>query len=132
MFRIWSSVSDTAPLIQPLQSDHQVQNTCGSKVRKVGYGDRAAHDPEDRSLPSAEVQIGKDLIIPFEFEGYQLTYIMHANGDIWFVAKEVCDIMGIINPSISLKNMDKDEVTKLNLGAKKVKPTSSMSLVPTT
>ena len=114
MFRIWSSVSDTAPLIQPLQSDHQVQNTCGSKVRKVGYGDRAAHDPEDRSLPSAEVQIGKD-IMPFEFMGYQLTYIVDADGNIWFIATEVCKILGINNTPVDVSSLDNIEKSTIRI-----------------
>ena len=38
------------------------------------------------------------------------------NNEPWFVAKDVCDILGVTNPTMSLKNLESDEVTKLNLG----------------
>lgn len=34
----------------------------------------------------------------------------------WFAAKDICDILGVTNPTMSLKNLEADEVTKLNLG----------------
>lgn len=34
----------------------------------------------------------------------------------WFAAKDICDILGVSNPTMSLKNLEIDEVTKLNLG----------------
>lgn len=34
----------------------------------------------------------------------------------WFVAKDICDILGVTNSTMSLKNFESDEVTKLNLG----------------
>lgn len=38
------------------------------------------------------------------------------NNEPWFVAKDICDILGVANPTMSLKNLESDEVTKLNLG----------------
>lgn len=38
------------------------------------------------------------------------------NNEPWFVAKDICDILGVTNPTMSLKNLESDEVTKLNLG----------------
>lgn len=38
------------------------------------------------------------------------------NNEPWFVAKDICDILGVTNPTMSLKNLETDEVTKLNLG----------------
>lgn len=37
------------------------------------------------------------------------------NNEPWFAAKDICDILGVTNPT-SLKNLETDEVTKLNLG----------------
>lgn len=34
----------------------------------------------------------------------------------WFVAKDICDILGVTNSTMSLKNFESDEVSKLNLG----------------
>lgn len=36
--------------------------------------------------------------------------------DIWFVAKDVCNILELTNTSIALENLDEDERTKFNLG----------------
>lgn len=38
------------------------------------------------------------------------------NNEPWFVAKDICDILEVTNPTMSLKNLESDEVTKLNLG----------------
>lgn len=38
------------------------------------------------------------------------------NNEPWFAAKDICDILGVTNPTMSLKNLETDEVTKLNLG----------------
>ena len=38
------------------------------------------------------------------------------NNEPWFAAKDICDILGVTNPTMSLKNLESDEVTKLNLG----------------
>lgn len=39
------------------------------------------------------------------------------NNEPWFAAKDICDILGVSNPTMSLKNLEVDEVTKLNLGS---------------
>ena len=38
------------------------------------------------------------------------------NGEIWFVLKDVCDVLGIINPTAVFSRLDDDERAKLNLG----------------
>lgn len=38
------------------------------------------------------------------------------NGEIWFVAKDVCDVLDIANPSDALKRLDDDERARFNLG----------------
>lgn len=35
--------------------------------------------------------------------------------DIWFAAKDVCQILGLTNARVALENLDTDEVSKLNL-----------------
>lgn len=37
--------------------------------------------------------------------------------DIWFVAKDVCEILDLSNTTVAIQNLDEDEVTKLNLGS---------------
>ncbi|XPS86078.1 phage antirepressor protein [Desulfosarcina variabilis str. Montpellier] len=55
----------------------------------------------------------------FKFEGHDITTISDDKGNPWWIAKEVCDVLGISNPTMALKSLDKDEVTKLNLGGLK-------------
>lgn len=49
------------------------------------------------------------------FQGHQLR-IIERNNEPLFVAKDVCDILEIKNPSDALKRLDEDERTRLNLG----------------
>lgn len=38
------------------------------------------------------------------------------NNEPWFVAKDICQILDIKNPTMALQNLDEDERTKFNLG----------------
>nr|WP_232620916.1 BRO family protein [Virgibacillus massiliensis] len=49
------------------------------------------------------------------FEGQQLR-IIEQNNEPWFVAKDVCDILEIKNPTDALKRLDEDERSRFNLG----------------
>jgi len=40
------------------------------------------------------------------------------NGDPWFVAKDVCDILGLTNPTMAMQALDDDERAKSDLGLK--------------
>lgn len=42
--------------------------------------------------------------------------ILQINNESWFVAKDICNILDIKNPTMALQNLDEDERTKLNLG----------------
>lgn len=49
-------------------------------------------------------------IIIKQFEGYQLRYSLDENGKEWFVAKDVCDALGIKNVSHAVKKIKKINV----------------------
>ena len=51
----------------------------------------------------------------FNFEGKQFTVIMDAEGKPWFVAKEVCVILGIKNVGNALSRLDPDEKNTIRL-----------------
>lgn len=51
----------------------------------------------------------------FEFENTKLRTI-NIEGKQWFVAKDICDALGISNVSDSLKRLDDDERARFNLG----------------
>lgn len=42
--------------------------------------------------------------------------VVEKDGDPWFVAVDVCDILGLSNPTIAVSRLDKDERAKFNLG----------------
>lgn len=52
----------------------------------------------------------------FDFKGAALRTLTDGAGESWFVAKDVCDILGISNPSDALKRLDDDERSRFNLG----------------
>lgn len=52
----------------------------------------------------------------FDFKGAALRTLIDENGEPWFVAKDVCDILEISNPSDALKRLDDDERSRFNLG----------------
>ncbi len=51
----------------------------------------------------------------FDFQNNDVR-IVEVNNELWFVAMDVCKILEIKNPTMSLKSLDEDELTKLNLG----------------
>jgi prophage antirepressor-like protein len=51
----------------------------------------------------------------FNFNANDLR-VVQLDGEPWFVAKDVCVVLGMTNPSISLKCVDDSERAKFNLG----------------
>lgn len=52
----------------------------------------------------------------FDFKGATLRTLTDEAGEPWFVAKDVCGILEIGNPSDALKRLDDDERSRFNLG----------------
>lgn len=52
----------------------------------------------------------------FDFNSQQVRVLADEQGEPWFVAKDVCDILGLSNPTVALQNLDDDERAKFNLG----------------
>lgn len=52
----------------------------------------------------------------FNFNSATLRTLTDKNGEPWFVAKDVCDILGHSNVSMALDRLDDDERSKFNLG----------------
>ena len=42
--------------------------------------------------------------------------VVEKDGEPWFVAVDVCDILGLSNPTIAVSRLDEDERAKFNLG----------------
>ncbi|MGG3798020.1 BRO family protein [Metabacillus fastidiosus] len=56
-----------------------------------------------------------DLQKLFEFQGQQLRMVIH-NEEPWFVAKDVCNILELTNPTVAIQRLEEDERAKFNLG----------------
>lgn len=54
-------------------------------------------------------------IISFDYEEQDVRVIRDENGEPWFVAKDVCDILGLVNPTEALKGLDEDEKNTLRV-----------------
>lgn len=52
----------------------------------------------------------------FNFNHATMRTLTDTPGEPWFVAKDVCDILEISNPSDALKRLDDDERSRFNLG----------------
>lgn len=53
-------------------------------------------------------------IQPFDFKGNQVRVLTDGNGEPWFIAKDVCDILELVNPAVALQSLDDDEKTNLS------------------
>lgn len=49
------------------------------------------------------------------FDG-QAIRMLDLDGEPWFVASDVCTVLGLANPSMALSRLDEDERSKFNLG----------------
>lgn len=52
----------------------------------------------------------------FDFKGNQVRILTDEKGEPWFVAKDVCEVLGHSNASMALERLDNDERSKFNLG----------------
>lgn len=53
-------------------------------------------------------------LIPFDFKGSKIK-VIQMEGEPWFVAKGVCDALGINNTSEAMKRLDEDEKSTLRI-----------------
>lgn len=51
----------------------------------------------------------------FDFKGQDLRTVL-LNDEPWFVAKDVCEILELTNPTMALQRLEEDERAKFNLG----------------
>jgi prophage antirepressor-like protein len=64
---------------------------------------------------AAAAQDPKNLPVEFEFDT-TLVRTIAKEGQAWFVAKDVCHILGIADPSMALNRLDEDEKGTSNIG----------------
>ncbi len=52
----------------------------------------------------------------FRFERYPVRVVVDETGGPWWVAKDVCDVLDLTNPSVAIESLEEDERAKFNLG----------------
>ena len=52
---------------------------------------------------------------PYNFESRQIRVHMDESGEPWFVAKDVCDVLGLGNATEALRPLDDDEKSTLRI-----------------
>jgi prophage antirepressor-like protein len=52
----------------------------------------------------------------FQNDNFGEIRTVNYNGEPWFVAKDVCDILGVTNPTMSMDGLEDFERAKFNLG----------------
>lgn len=60
--------------------------------------------------------VGKNQIQIFDKEEFGQIRTVILNGEPWFVAKDVCDILGTTNPTMAMDGLEDFERAKFNLG----------------
>ncbi len=50
-------------------------------------------------------------IIPFDYSGQQVRTLVGLDGKTWFVAADVCAVLGLAQPTRAVAGLDEDEVT---------------------
>ncbi|WP_437216679.1 BRO-N domain-containing protein [Pectobacterium sp. LFLA-215] len=55
------------------------------------------------------------LLVPFAFESHNIRAINH-NGEPWFIAQDVCFVLGIQNVTQAIERLDEDERSMFNIG----------------
>lgn len=63
----------------------------------------------DEGRPARKDDIDVPQVFPFEFEGNQVRVVKDAKGNPWWVAKDLCDVLGHTNSSMALQRLDDDE-----------------------
>ena len=54
-------------------------------------------------------------LVMLNYRGREIRTV-EAEGQLWWVLKDVCDVLSISNPTITASRLDDDEVTKFDLG----------------
>lgn len=55
-----------------------------------------------------------DIVQPFVFKGYKVRTLTFETGQTWWVLKDVCEVLGLSNPSRVAQRLDDDEVSKFD------------------
>lgn len=72
---------------------------------------------ENSTEPGQEATMTNSLeVFTFTYDADHAIRTLEHKGDIWFVAKDVCNVLGLTNPTVALDSLDEDERSKFSLG----------------
>jgi prophage antirepressor-like protein len=54
-------------------------------------------------------------IIPFDYKSKPVRVVQDEHGDLWWVATDICKILGLTNPTEALKSLEDDEKSTLRI-----------------
>ncbi len=54
-------------------------------------------------------------IMPFQYGASEIRVIRGSNDEPWWVAKDVCEILGLSNPTEAVRGLDDDEKSTLRI-----------------
>ena len=57
-----------------------------------------------------------DAVTVFNFQDQHEVRTVVRDGEPWFVAKDICDILELTNPTVAIESLDDDERSKYSLG----------------
>lgn len=55
-------------------------------------------------------------IIPFDFNSQPIRAVQDNDGEPWFSLDDLCEVLGLTNPTVVASRLDADELAKFNLG----------------
>ncbi len=55
-------------------------------------------------------------IMPFIYGEQEIRVVTDKQGNPWWVAKDICDVLGIVNPTQAVQQLDDDERAMKNIG----------------
>ena len=57
-----------------------------------------------------------DIVQPFDFKGHKVRTLTFETGQTWWVLKDVCEVLGLSNPTMIAQRLDEDQRAKSDLG----------------
>ena len=61
-------------------------------------------------------------IMPFIYGEQEIRVVTDKQGNPWWVAKDICDVLGIVNPTQAVQQLDDDERAMKNIGHQRIRP----------
>lgn len=55
-------------------------------------------------------------IVPFDYGGQQVRTLVGFDGNTWFVAADVCAVLGLTDTNKAVRGLDEDEKGSTNIG----------------